>query len=213
MSEGLLIVLEGVDGVGKSTQCRLLADALGQKNWPVHLTQQPSDGPVGGVLRQILRSRLLVPGPNGMRLPSWQSMAALFAADRLDQLEAEITPLLMDGVTVICDRYDYSSVVFQAALSSDEDDAVQWIRTLNRFVRRPDITFVLEGSSQLVHERLSHRDKPTEIFEDDSLQDNFRRLYSRLEAFFPDDAIVRINNDGSRGAISEELCTHVLQLR
>lgn len=104
MIDGLFIVLEGVDGAGTTTHTKLLAASLGARGLPVHTTREPSDGPIGVMIRQILTGRLVVPGMNGPRPPTWKTMALLFAADRADHVEAEIEPNLRDGVTVISDR-------------------------------------------------------------------------------------------------------------
>ena len=71
MIEGHLIVLEGIDGAGTTTQCGLLAGALRKRGLPVHTTREPSDGPVGAMIRQILQGRVVVPGVSGPRAPAW----------------------------------------------------------------------------------------------------------------------------------------------
>src|SRR5512139_742195 len=114
MIEGLFIAIEGIDGAGTTTQAKLLFDGLRARGLPVHLTREPSDGPIGVLIRQILTGRVVVPGLQGPRAPDWATMALLFAADRLDHVEAEIAPNLADGVTVVSDRYDYSSVAYQS---------------------------------------------------------------------------------------------------
>jgi dTMP kinase len=114
MIEGQFIVIEGVDGAGTTTQTGLLVQALRGRGLPVRSTREPSDGPIGTMLRQILTGRIVVPGMSGTRPPTWTTMALLFAADRLDHLEAEVVPNLMDGVTVVSDRYDLSSIAYQS---------------------------------------------------------------------------------------------------
>lgn len=121
MIEGLFIVIEGIDGSGSTTQVRRLCDAFRARGLPSHATREPSDGPFGTQIRQILRGRIVVRGIHGSRPPSSSTMALLFAADRMDHLESEIIPNLVDGVTVLCDRYYYSSIAYQSA--SDDDPA------------------------------------------------------------------------------------------
>ena len=100
MIEGHFIVIEGIDGSGTTTHC-CTCSRIGSppKGLPVHITREPSDGPVGVLIRQILTGRVVVPGIHGAHAPSWAMMATLFAADRLDHLEAEIVPNLNDGVS------------------------------------------------------------------------------------------------------------------
>src|SRR5688572_15881873 len=114
MVEGSFIVLEGVDGAGTTTHTKILTETLRKRGLPVHPTREPSDGPIGVLLRQMLTGRVVVPGLHGPRPPSWTTMALLFAADRVDHVEAEILPNLMDGVSVISDRYVHSSVAYQS---------------------------------------------------------------------------------------------------
>ena len=108
---GRFIVLEGIDGAGTTTQCARLAARLRAGKAPVRTTREPSDGPVGATIRQILAGRVV--GAGG-RAPGWATMALLFAADRADHIDAEIEPFLSTGGTVISDRYDASSLAYQS---------------------------------------------------------------------------------------------------
>lgn len=200
--DGRLIVIEGVDGAGTTTQASVLADALRAQQRPAHLTQQPSPGPVGAMLRQALTGRLVCNGDNGPRPPEWQMMALLFAADRLDHQESEIAPNLRDGVTVICDRYDHSSVAYQSVTSGRGDAVVPWIRELNRWARRPDLTFVLDVPFEVAESRREQRGKP-ELFEEGSLQRKLVGFYSQLERHFPDDAIVHVPASSSVNEVAD----------
>ena len=140
-------MLEGVDGAGTTTHSKLLTQGLKQRGISAHGTREPSDGPIGVMLRQVLTGRLVVRSQEGPRSPSWSTMALLFAADRLDHIEAEVVPHLAAGTVVISDRYDYSSVAYQSSTAATEgnaDDAVQWVKTLNHHARRPDLTLVLD---------------------------------------------------------------------
>ena len=94
MSTGRFIVLEGIDGAGTTTQTSLLAARLRRDGVHVRTTREPSDGPVGTVIRQILAGRIV--GAGG-RAPGWATMALLFAADRMDHVESEIEPFVSAG--------------------------------------------------------------------------------------------------------------------
>jgi dTMP kinase len=142
LTAGRFVVLEGIDGSGTTTQVARLADRLRVGRVPVRATREPSDGPVGTLVRQVLTGRVIVPGG---RAPGWATMALLFAADRMDHVESEIEPFLASGGVVLSDRYDASSLAYQSVSSGAEArDAVEWIRSLNRYVRRPDLTLVLD---------------------------------------------------------------------
>src|SRR6185437_14469754 len=107
---GRFVVLEGIDGAGTTTHVGLLAERLRSERIPVRATREPSDGPVGVLVRQILTGRVVIPGG---RAPGWQTMALLFAADRMDHVESGIAPFLAEGGVVLSDRYDASSLAYQ----------------------------------------------------------------------------------------------------
>src|SRR4029077_10541212 len=83
----------------------------------VRTTREPSDGPVGTLVRQVLTGRIVVPGG---RAPGWGTMALLFAADRMDHVESEIEPFVSQGGIVVSDRYDASSLAYQSVSSGAE---------------------------------------------------------------------------------------------
>ena len=167
MIEGHFIVIEGIDGAGTTTQAQRLAEHLQGRGLPVCVTHEPTTGPVGALLRQALTHRFVVPGTHGVRPPSWRTMAMLFAADRLDHLDSEIMPNLFDGVTVICDRYDLSSLAYQSATANDADAAVDWLRALNAHARRPDLTLVVNVPAEVAAQRRRRRGQAEELYEHD----------------------------------------------
>lgn len=113
MGRGFFIVLEGIDGSGKTTQARWLAEALRQKGYEVVLTREPSDGPLGRRLRRYLAA-------SPRRLSSELELA-WFLADRRDHVETIIRPALEQGKVVISDRYYYSSAAYQGARGLDPE--------------------------------------------------------------------------------------------
>ncbi len=213
MIEGLFIVLEGVDGAGTTTHTGLLARALRQKGLPITTTREPSDGPIGVLIRQILTGRVVVPGISGPRPSSWQTMALLFGADRLDHLEATIRPNLMDGVTVISDRYDYSSVAYQSVTGGNDPETVRWIREINRHARRPDLTIVLDLDPGEAARRRKARSKSAEIFDDLELQEQLGRFYREIDAHFPDDNIVHVDSGRPQDEVAADVLRAVETLR
>src|SRR5713101_5144548 len=98
--KGRFIVLEGIDGAGTTTQAQLLSAELRRDGHLVLTTREPSDGPVGTLIRQALTGRLSLPERAGPL--SDETLALLFAADRLDHLQAQILPALQRGEVVIC---------------------------------------------------------------------------------------------------------------
>jgi len=213
MIEGLFIVLEGVDGAGTTTHTALLAQALRGKGLPITTTREPSDGPVGVLIRQILTGRVVVPGISGNRPSSWSTMALLFASDRLDHLEATIHPNLMDGVTVISDRYDYSSVAYQSVTAGEEPGTVEWVREINRHARRPDLTIVLDVDPEEAAKRRKERQAGREIYDGSELQHQLASFYKDIDQHFPDDPIVHIDAMRDIDAVAADVLEAVRELR
>jgi len=213
MIEGLFIALEGVDGAGTTTHSKRLVKSLQGRGLPVHLTREPSDGPIGVMLRQVLTGRLVVPGVSGPRPPSWTTMALLFAADRLDHVEAEITPNLMDGVTVISDRYDHSSIAYQSVTGGGGDEVVSWVKTLNKHARRPDLTVVLDIPPEVARKRRLERRSGRELYDDDELQQQLASFYREIDEHFPKDRIVHVDADREIEEVARDVMNAVRSLR
>ena len=189
------MVLEGIDGAGTTTQVARLADRLRSTKELVRTTREPSDGPIGALVRQVLTGRVVVPGG---RAPNWATMALLFAADRRDHLEAEIEPWVADGGIMISDRYDASSLAYQSVSSgSGGSDAVEWIRTLNRFCARPDLTIVLDVTSDEAARRRDHRGEAAQLYEQNEVQRALAVFYRDLAKHLPKDRITLVDAGGS----------------
>lgn len=194
--DGVFVVLEGIDGSGTTTQADLYARYLRQKKRLVHVTREPSGGPVGSLLRLVLTRRVNV--PSGAHAAT---MALLFAADRLDHLEAEVLPLLREGYVVLSDRYDLSSILYQAVSAgvdpTPENDVVAWIRTLNRHARRPDVTVVVDVPPEVAEARRRARGGSVELFEDLDLQARLASAYLRAEDVVPGDRVLHVDGTAS----------------
>jgi len=211
--EGHFIVIEGIDGSGTTTQCSILADRLTEKGLPVHMTREPSDGPIGVLIRQILTGRVVVPGRHGARPLNWATMATLFASDRLDHLEAEVIPNLTDGVTVICDRYDHSSVAYQTVSGGGGEDVASWVRELNRYARRPDLTLVLDVDPGGAASRRDTRSGSPELYEFDEMQVELAKFYAKIDEVFPGDTIRHIDANFGIEAVATAIWSEVMSLR
>lgn len=193
--QGTFIVFEGIDGAGTTTQTKLFVDALVKKGIPTHSTNEPSSGPVGCLLRQCITGRLLVPGKTGPKPPSWAEMALLFAADRLDHLESEILLNLNDGITVVTDRYYHSSYAYQTLTSGkDPNEIFNWIKDLNVWARKPDLTFILDVPSSEASKRRNLRLSGIELFDDNDLQNNLAMFYKNMDKYLPEENIIIIDN-------------------
>jgi dTMP kinase len=168
---GRFIVLEGLDGAGTTTQAQRLAACLREEGQEVHVTAEPSGGPVGALVRQILTRRVGgAPGAAGFD-PS--ALALLFAADRLDHVAAEIAPRLAAGLDVISDRFTLSSLAYQGLTTGDG----AWVEALNARALAPDVTLFLEVAPRTALRRRFAASPTRELFEVPAFQRRVARAY------------------------------------
>jgi dTMP kinase len=179
------VVLEGLDGAGTTTQAALLAERLRASGRRVHVTAEPSAGPVGALIRQILRGRI-GGGPGGKQAFSGWGLALLFAADRQDHFHTEIAPKLADGIDVVCDRFTMSSLAYQGAQLGDMD----WVAGVNREAAEADLVVFLRVPPEVALRRRHAASVDREIFEVDAFQRKVARRY--------DEAIERLRRAGER---------------
>lgn len=132
----MFISFEGIDGSGKSTQARRLAETLRQSGRRVVLTREPGGSPGAEEIR-----RLLVSGDNERWSPETELL--LFTAARRDHLERVIEPAIARGDWVITDRFADSSRVYQGAARANLRDLVEALHALT-IHRDPDLTFVID---------------------------------------------------------------------
>jgi len=201
------IVLEGIDGAGTTTQTARLVEALRGRGKGAHATREPSDGPVGRHLREILTGRVKVSPSSEVQRAA--HMALLFAADRLDHLGSEIQPRLRAGDWVVSDRYDHSSVAYQS-VTSGEAGAVAWLRELNRHADRPHLTIVLDVSADVARARRLARAAARELFDDDELQRKLATFYRDLDRYFPNEPIVHLDADRDVEAVARDVLAAAL---
>jgi dTMP kinase len=156
---------------------------------------------IGSFIRTILSGK----APLASK-PDYDLMALLFAADRLDHVRGEIDPALERGDVVISDRYDLSSLAYQSVASDSAlpaHEIVGWIRALNRFARRPDVTLVVDVSAEVAAERRKRRGLAEDLYETQVLQSRLAKAYKHAEALVPGDKVVHVHGDGDIEAVSE----------
>ncbi len=172
----LFIVLEGIDGSGTTTQLERVSDELRARGRRVVATREPSTGPIGQLLREILAGKHA--NPDGSTLDG-RAMALLFAADRRDHLRREIEPALAAGWDVVSDRYLLSSLAYQAV---EADRA--WVERLADGVRSPDLTLLLDVDIAVAAARRRLAGRPTERYDADGtlarVADNYRKLAASM---------------------------------
>ena len=200
MNSGHFVVLEGIDGAGTTTQTARLAESLRRQGLRVRATREPSDGPIGAFIRQVLSGRVVVPGGGGL---TWETMALLFAADRMDHVQTEIAPFVARGGVVISDRYDASSLAYQSVTSGTASDGpLTWIRTLNRYAQRPDLTIVLDISPEAAAARRAARGEAAQLYDQNEVQRALAVFYKNLPGHLPHDRIAMVDGEASVDAVA-----------
>ena len=170
MSLGVFIVLEGIDGAGTTTQMHRLTEALEGEGATVLPTFEPTDSRFGSQIRRFLRGEEPAPNPD--------TIALLFAADRLDHLEEQIRPALEAGTHVICDRYLGSSLAYQGSYSDPE-----WVRMINSHAQLPDVTLYFQVDVDTALARIGARDgEKRDLFEKKDALTRIAAAYDRVYA-------------------------------
>ncbi|GAN68920.1 dTMP kinase [Acetobacter orleanensis] len=190
MAKGLFVTLEGSEGVGKSTQLRLLQSALASLGYDVLTTREPGGSPGAEDLRQLL---LFGKNPLSLRAEILTHFAA--RADHLDQM---IIPALDKGQIVICDRFTDSTMAYQGYGRAEGDpDVLDMISRLqSQLGRGPDMTFLLEVPRDIARLRLAARGAPVDRYEQSD-----EAFHARVSAGFREIAryntgrIRRLNTD------------------
>lgn len=198
-----LIVLEGLDGAGTTTQARRLADALAARGRIAHVTREPSDGPIGRLIREMLTGGHAIPGAS----ISQATFGLLFAADRLDHVQREVEPALAAGHVVISDRWYHSSLAYQGT-GAERD----WIRTLNGRARKPDLTVFLRVRAAVAAERRVAARRAQELFEDLPMQERVAAGYEAVlaELAAAGEATTILDGEQPLDAVAEAIVAAVL---
>jgi dTMP kinase len=187
---GAFIVIEGLDGSGKTTQAKLLAARLNRSHRAMY-TAEPSQGTIG----TFLRKNCLY---GEKRLPATVE-ALLFAADRAEHVEREIKPALAKGRLVISDRYVYSSLAYQGSAGL----RIGWIETINKHALKPDFAVFIDASPETVLKRLNRQKS---IMENLETQREVREIYL---TFVKKGELVRIDGDKPIDEVFEALYARV----
>jgi dTMP kinase len=199
---GKLVVLEGIDGSGTTTQLDRAVACVASLGRRAVATREPSTGPVGRLIREALLGRLSM--PDGSRMDG-RTMALLFAADRIDHLQREIEPHLADGTSVVSDRYLLSSLAYQA----EEADRA-WVGSLARGVPAPDLTILLDVPVEVAAARRAAAGRPVERYDADSYLAKVAANYRDLARADP--RVVVVDGTGSKDAVAALICQRIAAL-
>ncbi len=168
---GFLLVLEGIDGAGKSTLARSLAAWLRERGRTVVLDREPTDGPHGRALRESAKSGRLPP----------EGELELFVKDRREHVANVIAPALARGDVVILDRYYFSNAAYQGARGLDP---AAIIASNEAFAPVPDLVLLLDVDPAAGHTRIGARGSALDDFEGAAYLADVRRIFLSLDRPF-----------------------------
>ena len=193
---GLLVVLEGIDGSGKSTQAKLLVRRLAARGIRTVLFREPTRGKWGRLIREKARRA-------GSLTP--EEELDLFVKDRRENVERNLEPALAAGKTVVLDRYYFSTVAYQGAKGIDPGR----IRRMNeRFAIRPDLVFIVDIEAGRGLARIGGRGRRDELFEREDYLARVREIFKG----FRGRKFVHIDGKREIRDISDEILGRVLNI-
>ena len=196
LQKGILIVFEGIDGSGKSTQAEILFKRFQEEDFDVVYFREPSKGKWGRkIKKKALHADSLTP----------EEELDLFVKDRRENVERNLKPALKKKRVVILDRYYYSTIAYQGAKGIDE----KLIRRINEeFVVQPDLVFIFDIDPQKGLERIENRKKKDRLFEREDYLVKVREIFRS----FKGEKFVHIDALKSKEEISKEIQEIVLRI-
>ena len=190
-----LIVFEGANRVGKTTQAKLLFGFFRAQKFKVLYTKEPQDKGIGAIAKQMIRSKSTLP----------QSIALAFAAETMHHIDTVIKPAFEKYDYIISDRYYHSSYAYHPLMGCNAD----WIRELHRFVLKPDRTFILDIPVEEFRKR-TQKDG-ADPFETDAFQQKLRAAYLEIPKMLDEDFEI-IAGARSINGIHSEIRKKVMRL-
>jgi dTMP kinase len=187
-ARGVLLVFEGIDGAGKTTQAGLVADWLEESGLDVVRTKEPTDGPYGQRLRDSASTG---------RLTAVEELAA-FIADRREHVRDVIEPGLEAGKVVIVDRYYFSNAAYQGARGMNPREI---LRANEEFAPPPDLLVILEVDASTGVKRVAARGDKGNLFE----REEDLRKCAAIFADIPFGNLLRIDGGLSRENVFFEI--------
>ncbi len=198
----ILISIEGIEGVGKTTIAKLLVDRLNMLKIKTVYTFEPTDSLYGKLARKLIEE--------GGEIWKWER-ALLIALDRAHHVQKFIIPKIQEGYIVVCDRYIHSQLAYQGAEGLNH----KVLEELNKDFPKPDITFYLDSEPKYALRRLREyikrknlEKKKRSIFNDESFLDRVRALYFHYlddKRFTPDYVIIDIDENVGVGYLPDNV--------
>jgi len=193
VKEGIFVCIEGLDGSGKTTHAHRLVRNLQKRGFDAVYTTEPGRGELGKFIRaSVLQGKKRVP-----RVVE----AVLFAVDRVEHLEKDVKPALMEGKVVVSDRCVYSSLAYQGAAGLD----LEWIEEVNRFALPPDLALYIDVPPEVVVKRIRRKKSVMERLE---TQRRVKEVYMK---FVDNGKLMPIDGDRKKIEVEKNILTVVLE--
>jgi len=168
--KGILITIEGIDGVGKTTQARLLAEYLVNQGYEAVQLREPTDGFWGKRIKNLTKHG---------RTASPEEECQWFLNDRKEDVEDNIKPALEEGKIVVMDRYYYSTMAYQGALGLDAGKIQE---SNEEFAPRPNLVIILDAPPKTGLDRITEgRKEELNYFETLEYQEKVRKIFLSLK--------------------------------
>ncbi len=165
-SKGYLIAFEGIDGTGKSTQCKMLGDYLEKNGFSVLRLREPTQGKWGQKIRKILTH-----GRGGI---SAEEELQYFMNDRREDVDQNILPALREQKIVLVDRYYYSTAAYQGALGFDPKKICEENET---FAPRPELVLLFRGTIEESFRRIQEGRENFSAFEKEEYLSKVQNIF------------------------------------
>jgi dTMP kinase len=204
MKKNLFIAFEGLDGSGKSTQIKPLAEKLKAEGFKVYTTAEPTDSRIGLMIKDIFKHKMEA---------DHRTIAALYAADRLEHVLNKTDGLLKkleEGYTVITDRYYFSSYAYHGT-HMDMDWVIE-INALVADVLQPDLNIFIDVPIDVCVKRLNKGRSLTELYEDENNLNQVRKKYFEAFEKLKSEKVFIANGNRSADVISKEIWVEVSKI-
>jgi len=204
MQKGFFIVIEGMDGSGKSTQSQLLFKDLKEKMKDVIFTFNPTAGPIGKLLTEQYLKHKDLPVAD----------AFLFCADRAEHVKEVVLPALEKKMVVICDRYYHSTLAYQQT----QGLPLQWLIELNSRFPKPDLTIFIDVPAEVCMKRMENdpaeKRKPNNRMKFEKLEflKKLRSNYLQLPNVLKNEKIVVVDGNRSLEEVYADIMKEVEKL-
>ncbi len=202
MNKGKFIVLEGVEGAGKSRQCSLLVDALNANGCPAVLTREPGGAPLAEALRRLL----LDPAYS----PDAISELYMYSAARRDHLNKAVFPALDDGKVVVCDRFTYSTLAYQGYGRGLDIDFIRKVNACTITPLTVDLALFIDVSPEVGFARKGGADRSDRLERENS--EFFDRVYDGFKAMCAAGELVSVSADGTKEQTAQKIYKAVMQI-